>query len=87
MDASLGVASQGPAKRVDYALSWLEEVALPSPEDLTGPTPTSSTLSLLHSRRPKDLSRDEVAALFVTPSGFDLLESLNWGPELRLAVE
>ena len=57
------------------------------PDAPVTPTLTSSTQSLLQSRKPKELSREEVAALFVSQSGDDLLMSTNWSPELQLAVE
>ena len=87
LDDPFGVALQGPEKLVDNALSWMVDLEFSSPGDLVTLTLTSSAQSLLQSRKPKQLSREEVAALFVSQPGGDLLKSNNWSPELQLAVE
>jgi len=78
---------QGPERLVEDGLSWMRDLQLPSPDDIVTPTLTSSTQSLLQSRKPKELSREEVAPLLLSQSGVDLLKSNNWCPELQLAVE
>ena len=65
----------------------MQSLGIYPPGELLDTALTSSHQSLLQSRKPTPLPTEQVAALFVTSSGENLLQSKNWGPNHQLAVE
>ena len=64
--------------------SWVQTLDPSSPEELSPIIPTSSSQSLLQSRKPKCLSREEVKFLFAE-TNFGTTQ--NWGPALQILME